>query len=85
MDNIKTCDVKSPKNYYIVRFVLSLVRHAGEGILSLECVPKIVDGNECFKVGYLIVFFLEQVFDYILNLGTSELIVETVSRTVFVL
>jgi len=40
MDNIKTCHVKSPKNYYIVRFVLSLVRHAGEGIIIrfLECV-----------------------------------------------
>ena len=40
MDNIKTCHVKSPKNYYIVRFVLSLVRHAGEGIIFrfLECV-----------------------------------------------
>ena len=69
MDNIKSCHVKSPKNYYIVRFVLSLVRHAGEGITFFSILrvhgvrPKIVDGNECFKVGYLIVFFLEKVFD----------------------
>jgi len=62
MDNIETCHVKCPKNYCIVRFEFSLVRHAEEvnSVLRVRYVrPKIDDRNEYFKVGYLIVFFFE--------------------------